>query len=913
MLTGIGVKTLIVPSVAAANGQELANFERLFSENSSIDRVVHLGSLDTAALDETDPTTGLPAIETGCRSVLHLAQALARRGGRTRLFVVTRGARAVGPDAVGLGGLPQAAVWGLVRTLRLEHPELTPVALDLDPGADNSDAATGLLREAASDGVEPEVAIRGGERFVPRLHRTRGIARREGPLQLSIGEPGVLENLELVPATRRAPGPNEVEIRVAATGLNFRDVMNALGMLPGPRIPLGLECVGTVVGCGSDVQDFRSGDVVVAMTPGSFSSFVTVPADFVAHKPASLSIDGAATVAGAFATAAYGLERLAQIRRGERILIHAAAGGVGMAAVQLAQRAGLEIFATAGRADKRDALVALGVRHVFDSRSLQFAQDISARTGGSGVDVVLNSLAGEFVPASLSVLGKYGRFLELGKGHGWSEARVKQMRGDISYVAYDLGELARKDPGAVRGLLRPLLARFDRGELTPLPQTVFSIDDAAAAFRFMAGAKHIGKIVVRHEPPESSPPVRADGMYVVTGGLGALGLHVAGFLVDAGARHLALVGRSDPSEDVRRAVAALESKGAEVLAIRADVSSVDDMRRVLAQLRDGPALLRGIVHAAGVLDDGVVAHQNWERFQSVLDPKAIGAWNLHCLTRHDALDFFVLFSSATSLLGGAGQSSYAAASEVLDALAHYRRAAQLPAVSINWGAWNAGMAIRTEPRAAAKWSERGIDLIAPREGLNALGRILTQSRPQVGVLAIDVPRLAASLQGAVPPVLSSLVSDREQSSRARTASPRADARRVLLRQLDGAPKARRQKILVEHVRAEAGRVLGLDQDGAVDVHQSLGELGLDSLLALELRNALAASLERSLPLTLLFDYPTIEALGHFLERELFPAPGAEAIDGPRSHDELNNLSVDELAALLSAELDQARAEQGTDR
>ena len=534
-----------------------------------------------------------------------------------------------------------------------------------------------------------------------------------------------------------APGEGEVQIRVHMTGLNFRDVLNALGMYPGDAGPLGGECVGRITAVGEDVERFKIGDTVLAIAGGSFSKYVLTPADWVIAKPQGLNDEQAATIPIAFLTAYYGLYRLAGIKKGERVLIHAAAGGVGMAAVQLAQWVGAEVFGTAGSPEKRAYLKFLGVDHVMDSRTLDFADEIMAVTGGRGVDIVLNALAGEFIPKSFSVLAPGGRFIEIGKAEIWDDQKVAGVKPGVSYTAFDLGEVILQDSQLVGEMFAHLLEGFQEGSLKPLPFRVFPIEESVDAFRFMAQARHIGKVVVSQQHMlEAEESVRAnkfssEAIYLITGGLGGLGLQVANWMIGQGARHLVLMGRSAPGTEALKAIAAMEERGAVVTVARGDVSRPSDVERIFSEIESKSIPLRGIIHAAGILDDGVLMQQQWPRFAKVLAPKVRGAWLLHHCSRDLPLDFFILFSSVSAVLGSAGQANYAAANAFMDALAHYRRAQGLPGLSINWGPWDKiGMAAGLKGQDRSRMADRGISPIDPEHGLKVVDLLLRTILPR---------------------------------------------------------------------------------------------------------------------------------------------------------------------------------------
>ncbi len=856
---------------------------RLLHESLGADEccrgIVHLWGLDINHEEEMRVSTLKEAQAVGCGSVLNLIQAVARASWSRspRLWLVTRGAQAVGsqPGPVAVG---QAPLWGLGRVIRLEHPELACVQVDLDPAA-SAEGVEVLLEEILAPDGEDEVGYREGQRHVARLVRSRSRTLMAGeqlplpgeqPYRLAISTRGILENLVLEPVRRRAPGPGEVEIRVRATGVNFRDVLNALGLYPGDAGSLGLECAGEIVALGEGIDGFKLGESVVALAPGSFSSFVTTSAAYVVCKPESLSFEEAATIPVTFLTAYYGLGKLAKMSRGERVLIHAAAGGVGMAAVQLAQRCGAEVFATAS-VGKWAALELLGVKHVMNSRTLDFAQGVMQLTGGRGVDLILNSLVEEFIPKSLSILAAGGRFVEIGKRGIWTKERVAQSRGDVSYFVLDLLETSRGEPALIQSMLRELMEGFEDGSLKPLPKRVFPVREAVNAFRHMAQAKHTGKIVLSHQAglagaPSNVQEIRGDGTYLITGGLGALGLRVAQWMVDQGARHIVLMGRRGASDAPTETLRKLREGGAEVVTAQGDVSREEDVATLVSTFGTSQPPLRGVIHAAGVLDDGMLGQQDWSRFTKVMAPKVEGSWNLHRLTRDLPLDFFVFFSSSASLLGSPGQGNYAAANTFMDALAHHRQAQGLPALSINWGPWSeAGMAASVGGAVQRRWALQGVDMIEPEQGLRILQQLLLRERApvQVGVLAIQWSKFLGTFPSdRLPTLLSEFAREAKRDS----GVAHVGNSEILLR-LGQAGAEERPKLLIGYLKEEVERVLASNAGMRIEPEDRLFELGLDSLMAVELQNRLQVNLKCTLKNTLFFEYPTLSALAEYLIRE----------------------------------------------
>jgi myxalamid-type polyketide synthase MxaB len=918
--------------VASATTRSAEDFGRLLKTalpggSSRWHGVVYLCSTDQpgAACD-------VPALaEEVTTQVLHLAQALSLAGAPPRLWLVTRGTQTVtGAEPIQLA---QAPVWGLARTLRLEHPEINCVNVDLplQSEADDSDALVAELAQPLTPtplpggergrgeglpGDEAQVAFRSGKRYVARLARSRPSANRppEGPFRLELTEYGMPDYLLLVPHTRRHPGAGEVEIEVKANALNFRDLLIALGLLKDhysealgieqPQdVRLGFDCAGTIVAVGEDVKDLHVGDAVMTCAAGSSASFLTAAQHLVVPIPAGFSFESASAVSTVFFTAYHALLRMAQLKAGERVLIHAAAGGVGLAAIQLAQQVGAEIFATASPG-KWEYLKAQGITHVMNSRTLDFAAEVLRLTGGEGVDVVLNSLSGEANLKSLAVLRQHGRFVEIGKLGVLSAAEARKRRPDVTFFTFDLDDLIAADPGVFQSTMAQVRQWLEEGSLRPLPQTVFPVQDVVEAFRYLQQARHVGKVVLSFAT-QPGPVIRVDGSYLITGGLGALGRKIAQHLVEQGARHLVLAGRSSATTTTAEAVAQLQAAGAAVLVVQADVAQPQDVARLLAVCRQ-MAPLRGIIHAAGVLDDGVLTRQTAERLARVMAPKVRGAWNLHEQTQGLPLDFFVCFSSMASLLGSPGQSNYAAANAFLDALAHHRRSQGLPGLSINWGPWaEAGMAAGLRSRLQAQ----GEGMIDPAMGVRLFAHALTRRLTQVAVLRVDWSRYAARYPRAdVAQLLSLLGQTGDRPALAGRSAPVNEgsaAGSTFLERLRRAPPDRRPNLVEEFVESQVALVLGHPAH-AISRARGLAEIGLDSLASIELRTCLERAFACRLPTTLAFDYPTVAALAaHMLEDVLsahFNDNGAAPPVVSPDDDALENLSRDELAALLSSEL-----------
>jgi acyl transferase domain-containing protein/NADPH:quinone reductase-like Zn-dependent oxidoreductase/SAM-dependent methyltransferase/short-subunit dehydrogenase/acyl carrier protein len=900
--------------------------------------VIYLWALDAGSLDDLDQGGVDREARFWCGGALHLVQVLARHAGTKppRLWLCTRGAQKVDFTDKALSPVG-ATLWGLGKTIALEHPELRCTRIDLHPeGAKNEIEKLCTALDAEND--EDEVALRGDRRLGARLQGIKNptdsadpIARLSGkPYHLTFTNRGSVENLKLGPTERRPPGRGEVEIRVHATALNFRDVMNVMGLYPGDPGPLGAECAGEIVTVGEGIGHFRIGDAVVAITPGSFAGYVTTGAEWVAPKPARMSFDEAVTVPVAFITAHFTLNHLAKIKAGERVLIHAAAGGVGLAAVRLALRARAEVFATAGSPEKRAFLKSLGVSDVMDSRSLGFAEEIMKITEGQGVDVVLNSLADRFVDRSFEVIARNGRFLEIGKRGIWEAERVARLNRGIQYFIVDWSVDARNNPTLIASILHELMGAFNRGELESLPYRVFPLREAKAAFRFMGRGGHMGKLVVSHQEMLRTGTIGFSldpaGTYLITGGLRGLGLMTAEWLVERGARHLVLTGRHPPNDERGEALRTMEARGIHVRVAQVDVSNEASMKVLLEEMRSTMPPLRGVIHSAGVLDDGVLLQQSWDRFATVFAPKVRGSLILHRLTSSDTLDFFVLFSSVAAVFGSAGQGNHAAANAFMDTLAAARAAEGLPALSVNWGVWTtAGAAVDRGMTERAR--DAGYGTIDRQGGFQALETALKGRRSQVIVFPANWPLFLLNFSRGerYPPLLSNLTTraftkrsvwesraDSEGETRSSIQGSSVERQSIKLPslrdRLTAAAPNQKRALLIEQIRRDTGRVLGLENLESLPNHKSLVELGLDSLMAVELRNTLASTVGQNLPATLLFDYPTVDALTDYLSLRVLGLEESPSIPTvPRSPQstgldvlhQIENLDDEEIERLLN--------------
>ncbi|HSS25527.1 MAG TPA: SDR family NAD(P)-dependent oxidoreductase, partial [Mycobacterium sp.] len=689
----------------------------------------------SAVLFESAPVAGdvVAEVYAATRAVLAVLQSWLAGDGARMMVVATRGAMALpGQDVTDLAG---AAVWGLVRSAQTEHPGRI-VLVDCDAPLDDEIVAAVLAVG------EPQVLLRSGTVYTARVHGSRAVSAvlvppGDGPWRLGMSSYGTFENLRLerIPDAHAPLGPGQVRVALSAIAANFRDVMIALGLYPEDAV-MGIEASGVVVESASEDVRFAVGDRVMGLFPDGTGTIAVTDQRLLVKVPEGWSHTAAATTSVVFATACYALVDLAGAKPGQRVLVHAAAGGVGMAAVQLARHLGLEVFATASRG-KWDTLRAMGFDddHISDSRSLEFEDKFRAVTGGTGMHVVLDSLAGEFVDASLRLVAPGGVFLEMGKTDIRDAGVVAQEHPGVRYRAFDLFEAG---PERIQQMLAELGALFGEDVLQPLPVTRFDVRRAPAALRYLSQARHVGKVVM------TMPDAWTAGTVLITGATGMAGSALARHVVARhGARNLVLVSRRGPdAPGAAELVAELSAAGAQVQVVACDAADREALAKVIADIPVQHPLT-AVIHAAGVLDDAIVTSLTPERVDAVLRAKVDAAWNLHELTGDLDVSAFVMFSSMAGLAGASGQGNYAAANSFLDGLASHRRAHGLPAISLGWGLWDQASAMTGELGAAdrARFGRDGIVAMSSDEALELMDTALIVDEPFMLPAHIDLAAL----------------------------------------------------------------------------------------------------------------------------------------------------------------------------
>lgn len=779
------------------------------------------------------------------------------------LWIVTE--RAVATESGEPVDPAQAALWGFGRTTINEEPALRCTLVDCDG---SPEAVRAVARLLASPVGEPELALRQGKllasRLLPWARSGHLTVPRSSDYVLAPTERGAIDNLRLSQAEVPAPAEGYVQVRVEAAGLNFRDVLNVLGLYPGDPGPIGGDFAGVVTQLGDGVTGLEVGQRVYGFMQGAFASRFNVPAQLVAPVPDGLDAVAAATIPAAALTARLAFD-WAKLRPGDRVLIHAASGGVGLAAIQMAQQHGAVVFATASTY-KRATLRALGVEHVYDSRTIDFADQILADTDGAGVDVVLNSLTNEgFIEATVRATARNGRFAEIAKRDIWTPEQMAAVRPDIAYEIVALDTVTFQEPERIRGLLTEVSDGLASGEWAPLPAEIYPLTEARTAFRRMQQARHVGKIVLQIPNPLQPRPDRS---YLITGGLGAIGLHTAAYLAQLGAGDIVLTSRREPDADARRAIDEItERYKCRIHTLCADVSEETEVSRLLDRIRAELPPLAGVAHLAGVLEDALLSQQDLDRFRTSLRPKAFGAYHLDRLTRDDDLDFFIVSSSVSSVFGSPGQANYATANALLDGLVARRRAQGLPATGVNFGPWaDGGMASSEAVR--ANLNAQGLVPLEPSTALSALAEVVANGTGQATVVKANWQRAAKLLGAARPPILD-LVLPRPEGE--------VTGDSELLRQLQEIPVPQRAGFVTEFLQREVQNFLRLAQPPAAT--SRFLDLGTDSLMAIELRNRLHSQFGGAFTInaTAVFDYPTIGGLAEYLVGQL---PDAEDTEPP---------------------------------
>lgn len=852
--------------------------------------------------------------------VVLLANAISEKG-RDRQFnlsMVSFDAQVVN-EGEKVTDLPSNALWGFAQLVSNEYPWINTRLFDLDGNQDLTGFGNllGLFaQEVLSDSKDSEVAYRNGSRFVKQLTRAHVIDEGaekpkvaiscDEPVELMFGNSGRIEDLHHIRTEKRAPKADEIQVRVHSSSINFKDLLKVLGQISQDVLDgtyfgnaFGMECSGVITAVGSNVTEHKVGDEIVVATPdGCFSSYVTVKPVYWVKKPSTLKFEEAPVMIP-YMTTIHGLVNVANIKAGEKVLIHNAAGAVGQAAIQVARWKGAEVFATAGTEDKREYLRKQGVKYVFNSRDLSFTEDILNVTKGYGVDAVINAIAGEGLYQSFRLLAPYGRFIEIGKRDIAQNTALPMsvFNRNITFAHIDIDRILRERYDLSRSLLDTIYQGFEEGFFQAMPVKVFKADEAIDAYDYVRRSQHTGKVAISYhdctvqvDEEVKQQTINPDGTYLITGGTAGFGLEIAKWLGEKGVKQLVLLSRSGiKSDEAKAAVVAMEANGTKVYAPASDITSEADVRSVVEKVKAEMPQLRGIFHGAMVLDDGFLNTMDRSRFERVLNPKVKGALNLHTATEGIDLDFFLSFSSISSVIGNAGQANYVAANSFLDGFAHWRRSQGLAATTVNLGVLAQVGVVARNTDVGHLLEGAGIRGFSTAMALESLEAIIASGKPQVGLFDINWRKWAAGNPTGASKSLFRTMIDSQPVDNAIS-----EKVQQFLSELALLDTGSRQQHVEQIVAGEIAQVLRIPIEN-IDMNRGINFLGIDSLMAVELERGINGRTGVEISTMELLSGPTVPQLAQVVVNKLPAIDEAVSLES-----ELDNLSEEELDKLLAA-------------
>ena len=838
----------------ARGADNTASWSEFIHRTGSIERI-DLVDIDIVEL-KGPASIGIEARITRLAALLAVAEAGAAK---LRLWIILRGPQ--GSAGVDLDPAAEA-ISAFARVAANEYPSVDIRCVNIPQVIAEEDAATRLATLLVAPGAETEflfdaagILVNRAGRGLPTRHSGTALAPAA---RLEVPAKGGLTHFIWGASDQVEPKGSEIEVEVAAAGLNFRDVMLAQGLLNDDVLDdglagavLGFECSGRITRIGPKVAGLAVGDAVMGFARSSFATHVTADMRVFTKVPETIALEAAATIPVAFLTAYYALVTLAQLKRGEWVLIHGAAGGVGLAAMQIARQRGARIAATVGSPDKRALVALMGAEKIYDSRSLRFADEIRRDLGG--VDVVLNSISGEGMLASIKCVKPFGRFVELGKRDYVANTAMglRPFRRNLTYFGVDLDQLLAADPKLAGKLMQMLARDFASGVFVPLPYRAFEASEVSAAFRLMQASGHVSKILIR--PPTQPVPAAVSaagfapgpGAHVIVGGMGGFGFETAIWLLEKGAKTIVLASRRGALDQAsEKRILAWRRKGATIAVETVDVVDPISVDGFIKRTVQKHGSIAGIMHTAVALDDGLISNLEPARTRAVLAPKVDGALNLHRTTRSVPLDYFLVFSSATTLIGNPGQAAYVAANAFMEGLMRRRRSAGLPGLAVAWGAISdAGILARNAETAKTLERMTGVSGMPVREALGHLDMLMGMAAQQRldTVYCAHIRKAGATrdLNVFASPTFASAFASADEAS----SEDRVDFEAML----SGKSDVEARRIVASAVAGEVAKILRLSID-EVDVNRPLTELGMDSLMALELRMSVETKFGVELPI-----------------------------------------------------------------
>ena len=840
---------------------------------SDSQQVIHFLSVESFKLDTWDSEQAMQKFHLHMQSLRKWCLHLLETGKNLKYRLVLAG------DSPFM-----ASILGAARVLLSELPRLDFGIIQIDADL-NRESLQSLFMELHTPSDEGEVSLTQGERKVYRVTRIKD----DVPLKQNLrtiqpenfrytpSKSGLSETGSWIENQRPELRENEMEVEVRALGLNFRDVMLTTGMMREGMIysgllgdQIGMECAGLVTKVGANVKDFKVGDRIAACAQGTAAKYAKVQSDHAAQIPDFMSFDEAATLPVVMLTAWEAIITRGQLQEGESVLIHAATGGVGQAAVQIALLQGATVYATAGSEEKRKLLLDQGVTAVFNSRDLQFSEQLLKATNGRGVDLVLNSLSGKAIEHSFRTLAPYGRFIEIGKVDIYDENRISlyPFRKNLSYFAVDIDAALQDRPTAIRKSMRQIFALVAEKKLTALPFQSFPLGEINQAMQVMARSAHIGKLVLSHGPTQDSlhpipvqtnfsqhSKMKADRTYLISGGSGGIGLVLARWLADKGAKHIALLSPSgERKPEVKSLCEDLRRQAVQIQAWPCDISDGRQLENTLSQIKQNMPGIAGVFHGAMVLDDAEFLEIDEKRFDLTMRPKAIGAMELHLKTLNEPLDWFIMFSSASAAFGNPRQANYNAANLFLEGLSRQRQKMGLPASTVQLGVVGGVGFVARNKNVAQAFERVGWRLVHINEILHGLEKVIVE-QPAVRCLADANWKTVSDgfASDRVKKRLEKLIQSENTAGASGSGSSNLFEKAL---QAPESPEA--FEAVAQGLEKELVKILA--SGGTVSRTSPITEFGLDSLMITQLRYWIQSNLKVDITLMQLMQGPSVESL-----------------------------------------------------
>ncbi|XP_035710254.1 phenolphthiocerol synthesis polyketide synthase type I Pks15/1 isoform X2 [Folsomia candida] len=844
-LNGFETKIILLEDVKSTGHDMEEDIANLFSScTSDISGIIYMWSLDPTV---TTKNTCEPFLYI-CKQLLQITN--------FQVLVVTNGCMNIGATDYYQNTPTASPIVGMLQVLANENMEIKCKSLDIDDGEFVVDE---IFSEVFSGNIDTLVAYRNNKRYTPRLKK---VNMKKCPLDVPptpntrlIAPPtNLISDLYFAPFETLQLTEGQVEVEIRAYALNFLDVLMATK--PDPIFTtyntLGMDITGVVTALGPKCSERKIGDrvIVIRRSGDSLPSRIASTEELTIPIPSDMTFNDAATLPIASLTVYYSLVHLAKARKEDVILIHTASGGVGLVAIQVAKQIGCTIIVTAGNLRKRNYLKSLGLKYIFNSRSTKYEHDIRQALGGNMVTIVLNSITGEgFKEATLSVCREGAKFVEMSKMNIWSKKEVHLIRPDVIYNNIDVSILPEDELKMLNKELHTLMqGGFKDGNKrpTPLPYTSFESKHIRNALEYVEKAKHIGKVVITMpELDKGSNQYKyrlfnKEATYLITGGLGGIGLEVAKWMSEVGAKNVLLVGRSAPKSEALRTIELLKQKGVSVNFRQVDIGNFHEVKNLFNEFvpENGMYHIRGIMHAAGVLEDGTLENQNWDKFEKVYQSKIQGGWNLHKISAElkFPLEHFVVFSSMATTFGAAGQSNYASANYYLDALVHYRHSLGLPGLTINWGQWG-------QVGLAANISNSVYKPFTVHQGISALEYAMKSHNSHLQAFEADlgtIKKLVPSARGLLADIEVTTCLDTEN----------IDEEEFWMQYDSCTGRSQKLDVLKKCITSVIRGTLKMNKDDLIDENTSFQDLGLDSLMLVEMKNSLQTSIGKRVKISL---------------------------------------------------------------